>query len=245
MAEKVTIGNCELWHGDCREVLPLLPPVDLVLTDPPYGIGLDYSETFKDSQDDLKELVAFFMPEVLRLGRVVSITTGNVNHYFYPQPTWTLCWFNRAGSGSGPWGFSCWQPILCYGADPYLRNGKGRRADFIEWSEKADKNGHPCPKPTEFMKRWITRVGFDAASVCDPFMGSGTTGVACVDMGKAFIGIERERKYFDIACRRIEQAYAQPRLFEDAKVGAGETAAQGDMLLPANAEITGADRRPG
>ena len=71
-------------------------------------------------------------------------------------------------------------------------------------------------------------------------MGSGTTAVACVDMGKSFIGIERERKYFDIACRRIEQAYAQPRLFEDAKVGAGDTAVQGDMLLPANAKVSGA-----
>ncbi len=84
------------------------------------------------------------------------------------------------------------------------------------------------------MKRWITRVGFDAASVCDLFMGSGTTAVACVDMGKSFIGIERERKYFDIACRRIEQAYAQPRLFEDAKVGAGDTAVQVDFLLDTN-----------
>ena len=63
----------------------------------------------------------------------------------------------------------------------------------------------------------------------------GTTGVACARMGLQFVGIERERKYFDIACRRIEQAYAQPRLFEDAKVGAGDTAVQGDMLLTANA----------
>jgi hypothetical protein len=61
-------------------------------------------------------------------------------------------------------------------------------------------------------------------------------------MGLQFVGIERERKYFDIACRRIEQAYAQPRLFEDAKVGAGDTAVQGDMLLPANVEVTGAAR---
>jgi DNA modification methylase len=72
-----------------------------------------------------------------------------------------------------------------------------------------------------------------ATTVCDPFMGTGTTGVACVNLGKAFVGIERERQYFDAACRRIEQAYAQPRLFED-KVGAGDTAVQGDMLAPMN-----------
>jgi len=70
--------------------------------------------------------------------------------------------------------------------------------------------------------------------VLDPFMGSGSTAVACVNLGRKFVGIELDRGYFDIACRRIEQAYAQPRLFEDAKVGAGETAVQGDMLLPAN-----------
>ena len=142
---------------------------------------------------------------------------SNINHYLYPQPTWTLCWFNRAGSGSGPWGFSCWQPILVYGADPYLRLGKGHRPDFIEWSETSEKNGHPCPKPIAFQKVWIDRVAFDANTILDPFMGSGTTGVASIQLGRKFIGIEREPKYFDIACERIEQAYNQPRLFEETK----------------------------
>lgn len=66
-------------------------------------------------------------------------------------------------------------------------------------------------------------------------MGAGTTGVAALNLGKRFIGVERERQYFDAACERIDRALAQPRLFEDAKIGAGETAVQGDMLLPANA----------
>ena len=92
---------------------------------------------------------------------------------------------------------------------------------------------HPTQKPVVLME-WSLGFAPEAQTVCDPFMGSGTTGVACARMGLQFVGIERERKYFDIACRRIEQAYAQPRLFEDAKVGAGETAVQGDMLLPAN-----------
>ena len=88
-----------------------------------------------------------------------------------------------------------------------------------------DKEQHPTQKPLRLIE-WCLSFAPDARTVCDPFMGSGTTGVACVDIGKAFVGIERERKYFDIACRRIEQAYAQPRLFEDAKVGAGRTAVQ-------------------
>ncbi len=100
--------------------------------------------------------------------------------------------------------------------------------------EKDSDNDHPCPYPIRLVSPIISSCVFDRGCI-DPYMGSGTTGVACVNMGKDFTGIERERKYFDIACRRIEQAYAQPRLFEDAKVGAGETAVQGDMLLTANA----------
>lgn len=216
------IGRATLYCGDCREVLPTLGEVDAVVSDPPYGIGLDYeSEQFNDTPDELRQLVEFFVPECIRLAKVASFTPGNVNHYFYPKPTWTLCWFNRAGAGSGPWGFSCWQPILCYGADPYLRNGKGRRPDFIEWSETSEKNGHPCPKPIKFQKLWIERVAFDARSILDPFMGSGTTGVAAVQMDKDFIGIEREEKFFDIACKRIEQAQRQGDLF----LGGGTEAA--------------------
>lgn len=85
---------------------------------------------------------------------------------------------------------------------------------------------HPTQKPVRLME-WCINLAPEAATVCDPYMGSGTTGVACAQMGLRFTGIERERKYFDIACRRIEQAYAQPRMFYDAKVGAGETESAG------------------
>jgi hypothetical protein len=167
----------------------------------------------------LSELVSAFLPRCREIAPLVSVTPGNINHYLYPKPTWTLCWFNRAGAGSGPWGFSCWQPILCYGADPYLKTGKGRRPDFIEWSETSEKNGHPCPKPIRFQKLWIERVAFNAESILDPFAGSGTTGVAAVQMGKSFIGIEREERYFDIACRRIEDAQRQSDLFIQGAAG--------------------------
>ena len=211
MGDVVKIGDATLYHGDCLEILPTLPKVDAVITDPPYGIGFGYGQ-YIDSKDNLRTLVDAFVPLCIDKARVVSITPGNLNQYIYPQPTWTLCWFNRAGAGSGPWGFSCWQPILCYGPDPYLSSGKGRRPDFIEWSESAEVNGHPCPKPTKFMQRWITRVTLSGA-VLDPFMGSGTTGVACANLGRKFIGIEIERKYFDIACERIDNAYRQKRMF--------------------------------
>lgn len=208
------IGRAMLYLGDCLDVLPILPQVDAVVTDPPYGIGLEYAlDGFDDTPEELQTLIDAFLPLCRKLAPVVSITPGNINHYLYPKPTWTMCWFNRAGAGSGPWGFSCWQPILCYGPDPYLRLGLGRRPDYIEWSETSEKNGHPCPKPIQFQKLWIDRVAHDAKVICDPFMGSGTAGVASVFMNKDFIGIEREPKYFDIACRRIEQAQRQGELF--------------------------------
>ena len=209
--EKREIGNATLYLGDCLEILPHLPKVDAVITDPPYGIGLEYGE-YQDTADNLAVLGLKVVELSKGLARVVSVTTGNLNQYLYPKPTWTLCWFNRAGAGSGPWGFSCWQPIMCYGPDPYLASGKGRRPDFIEWSEAAEKNGHPCPKPYQFMFRWITRVSLEG-DVIDPFMGSGTTGVACMNLGRKFIGIEIEPKYVDSACERIENAQRQERLF--------------------------------
>lgn len=207
---KEVIGKATLYLGDCLTVLQEVK-ADAVITDPPYGIGLDYG-TYQDTQDNLAVLAPKFVSLAQACSPLVSITPGNLNQYFYPKPTWTLCWFNRAGAGSGPWGFSCWQPILCYGPDPYLASGKGRRPDFIEWSEAAEQNGHPCPKPARFMQRWIERVSL-SGSVCDPFMGSGTTGVACVQMGRTFFGIELHEPYFDIACERIENAQRQEKLF--------------------------------
>jgi DNA modification methylase len=214
MSRIETIGAATLYLGDCREILPTLGKVDAVVTDPPYGIGLEYGE-YQDSASNLLELSRSVTAMCLGLAPLVSITPGNLNQYLYPKPTWTLCWFNRAGAGSGPWGFSCWQPIMCYGVDPYLAAGKGRRPDYIEWSETSEKCGHPCPKPLGFMKRWINRVSL-TGEILDPFMGSGTTGVAAVQLQRKFIGIEIEPKYFDIACRRIEEAQKQLPLFGGA-----------------------------
>ena len=77
----------------------------------------------------------------------------------------------------------------------------------------SEKNGHPCPKPLGFMERLIERATLDGETVLDPFMGSGTTGVACARLGRRFIGVEIEPRYFDIACRRIEDAQRQGDMF--------------------------------
>jgi site-specific DNA-methyltransferase (adenine-specific)/modification methylase len=85
---------------------------------------------------------------------------------------------------------------------------KMHRQSVLSYSKE-----HPTQKPVELMEWCISKVK-EASTVADQFMGSGTTGVACANMGKTFYGIEREPKYFDIACKRIEQSYAQSRLFE-------------------------------
>lgn len=207
------IGDATLYLGDCLTILPVLPKVDAVITDPQYGIGLDYQNGMTDDAQHVTMVAVKATQLCFGKADLVSITPGNINHYLYPKPTWTLCWFNRAGNGSGPWGFSCWQPILCYGSDPYLATGKGRRGDYIEHSEISEINGHPCPKPERFMQKWIDRVAFNAEIIADPFMGSGTTGVACMNLGRKFIGVEIEERYFNIACERIENAQRQKRMF--------------------------------
>ena len=197
-----------LYLGDCREVLPTLGKVDAD------GIGVEYI-SFNDTIDNLRLLIASTIPQLKESAKRVIITSGNVAQYDYPKPVWTLAWITPAGSGSGPWGFSCWQPILCYGKDPYLQTGKGRSRDIIEHTESSEENGHPCPKPLRFMQRLLNRVTLKDELILDPFMGSGTTGVACVKLNRKFIGIEIEPTYFDIACKRLEKALKEPNLFQE------------------------------
>jgi site-specific DNA-methyltransferase (adenine-specific)/modification methylase len=239
MAEKVTIGNCELWHGDCREILPTLPPCDLILTDPPYGIG----EAAKQGMSRVRPTSKWTNPQASKydemewdncpadqsvIDAIVSAKAAIVwgGNYFVVPPA--KCWlvWDKKTTGDFADCELAWTNL----------NKAVRKFEWL-WSgfkkQEPEERTHPTQKPVKLME-WCIRHAPNPATVCDPFMGSGTTGVACARMGLQFTGIERERKYFDIACRRIEQAYAQPRLFEDAKVGAGDTAVQGDMLLPAN-----------
>jgi site-specific DNA-methyltransferase (adenine-specific)/modification methylase len=231
MAEKVTIGNCELWHGDCREILPTLPKVDLILTDPPYGIGYIPSQPSAIPRDAICGDDGTLNLSFLFESSEHTITWGaNCYTQFLPHHGRWLCWDKRGGIEAA-------DRML---GSPYELAWTSRKTGYDKMlrllhggAVNADKSGakreHPTQKPVKLML-WCIDMYPKARTVCDPFMGSGTTGVACARMGKHFTGIERERKYFDIACRRIEQAYAQHRLFEDEKVGAGKTAVQGDLL---------------
>lgn len=178
---------------------------DLCLTDPPYGIGESY-ESFADSQQNIAALIAAFFPLVRERSRVVMLTPGNSNQRLYPAPDWTLCWMVPAGAGRGPWGFTCWQPVMAYGKDPYLAAGKGCHPDALSKTESADNTlGHPCPKPAGVWQWFMERGSVNAgAVVLEPFCGSGTSLIAAEQCSRIVKAIEIEPKYCQIAIDRWE-----------------------------------------
>ena len=217
--EKVQIGDCTLYRADCLEVLRSLPDgsVDAVVTDPPYGLNFAYA-SYNDTESNLRELVSAFMPHVLRIAKRAAITPGNTNIHKYPEPTWTCAWTWNTTTARGRVGWSQWQPILFYGKDVFAgtRNHDGMlksdRIDFTGGKANIDNKAggsHPCSKPVSVMDKIVRRFTLSTDTVLDPFMGSGTTGVACVRTGRKFIGIEIDKGYFDIACKRIEDEYAK------------------------------------
>lgn len=217
-----TIGDATLYLGDCREILPTLGKVDAVVTDPPYGvrlgedgptsIGKTAYASFEDTPENVRAVCVPVVEDCIRLfGRVV-LTPGARNFRAYPEPTELGSIFNPAGAGFSRWGFTTSQPILYYGKDPH---GQSKKPQSIQSTETSEKNGHPCPKPIKLMEWMVDRASLAGQTILDPFMGSGTTGVACAKLGRKFIGIEIEPKYFDIACKRIDDAYKQPRLFAE------------------------------
>ena len=220
------IGDATLYLGDCRDVLPTLGRVDAVVTDPPYGVNYQGSVTkgkgkhgksylsFDDTPDAIERICVPAVRQAVSLARSAVVTPGNANAFKYDEPRSLGAIYYPAGANSGPWGFVCSQVLFYYGKDPSLAHALGRLPNaFAAGGEPRQDIDHPCPKPIGQMKWLVQRVSLPFEIVLDPFMGSGTTGVACANLGRKFIGIEIEPKYFDIACRRIEQAYKQPDMF--------------------------------
>ena len=215
-----TIGNCVLHLGDCQEILPTLGKVDAVVTDPPYGIGAangaavggtDASGRYKrkprqydGSWDDERPEASLFSALVLS-ARVHIVWGGQYFADVLPAGGRWLFWDKLNSMPSYSDGEMAWTTIEGVSVKKFTQCASGLAAN-------RDGREHPTQKPLALMK-WCLEFIPDAQTILDPFMGSGTTGVACVKLGRKFIGIEIEPKYFDIACRRIEAAYAQPDLF--------------------------------
>ena len=198
--------NGILYKGDCIEIMKQFPEksVDLILTDPPYGINKEY-DIYKDTEENLINLIEQFMPEVLRIGKNALITSGIKNIHLYPKPYWILAWIYNATVDMGKYGFTLWQPILAYGKDPYLVNKKGRKLDIIKSSGVEKKlHKHPVPKPLKFWKKLLIRGSvFKDDLILDPFIGSGTTAIACEQLNRRWIGIEISKEYCEISKKRI------------------------------------------
>lgn len=234
MIEPVIIGNATLYCADCMDVLPTLPKVDAVITDPPYGINeaagknktrgsaagankwkgsrnttgagvrsTDFGDALTwDSSPPCSETIA----SVVAAGRVVILFGGN---YFQlpPSPCW-LVWDKVNGSTDFADCELAWTNMpKAVRRLAWMWNG------MLQQDRKnKEQRVHPTQKPVPLMKWCIEQAG-DVKTILDPFMGSGTTGVAAIQMGRKFIGIEREPKYFEIACKRIEAAHSQIDMF--------------------------------
>ena len=196
----------EIYCGDCLEIMPLLADksIDLVLTDPPYGITENYDKHI-DTEENLKNLISGFMPEILRIGKVIAFTPGNKNIFLYPKPDWILSWVVPQGAGMCSWGFVCWHAILVYGKDPYLANRLGSRPDIIMGNFIQNIQDHACSKPTHIWEKLLLRCSVNETDlILDPFLGSETTAVACKRLNRRFIGIEISEKYCEIAKNRLQ-----------------------------------------
>lgn len=206
-----TIGDATLYLGDCLRVMPCLDGIDAVVTDPPYGIkeaaGKNLSRTNlatakdygSDSWDDVPASAARIA--ICREVAPVQIIFGG-NFYNLPPTSCWLVW-DKLNSGDFADCELAWTNLpMAIRRISFRWNGMIRQ-------NKEPRGDHPTQKPVEVM-RWCLGHIPEARMILDPFMGSGTTGVAAVKMGRRFIGIEREPRYFDIACRRISEAYNQP-----------------------------------
>jgi site-specific DNA-methyltransferase (adenine-specific) len=208
-----------IYHGDCRE---WTGRADVLITDPPYGVGLvakttlgrhgprrlgaDASVTYSDDPETVRRLVSSEVPRLIGLTNRALIFTGARMLFAYPEPAAVGAVYSPAGTGRCSWGFQVSHPILFYGKDPYLADGKGSRPNgFRDDRPLEEEFDHPCPKPLAWMRWAVTRASREGESVLDPFMGTGTTLVASKSLGRRAIGIEIEERYCEIAAQRCSQ----------------------------------------
>jgi DNA modification methylase len=209
------IGDAELHLADCRDVLPTLTGVDACITDPPYGIDYGRAGGFSASHGwgAWRENVAWDQERpskeifdlLLATGKNQIIWGGNYFTDYLPPTMQWLVW------DKGQRDFSLADFEMAW-------SSQWKAARIIQYARsKALQDGkqHPTQKPVEVMRWCIELLPKNAAVICDPFMGSGTTGVAAVRLGRRFIGIEREEKYFDVARCRIEESTRQGDLIRD------------------------------
>ena len=228
--EKVIIGNAELWCGDCREVLPMIDRVDALLTDPPYGVKRDNGfggfggfagfgapiarlkyEGAWDNERPSKEcfdlMLASAPVQIIFGGNFFADLLPVGNHWIVWDKLNTMPTFGD-----------------CELAWTNVKRNSVKKVT-VEWNGligKERERYHATQKPLKLMAYCVNGYTEPGQTILDPFMGSGTTGVAAVQAGRKFIGIELDRKYFDIAVERVENAQRQATLFAPPRKAANE-----------------------
>jgi len=203
----VIIGNCTLYNADCRDVLPDLGCFDLLLTDPPYGLaeklqGGTWGKSYDGDYKEWGHIPPDFLSDFVKAAENSIIWGGN---YFMLPPSRAWLVWSKPERGltmaDGELAWCSWDGNL--------------RIKELSRNPNNEKRDHPTQKPTRLMQWCIHQADRETrcATIFDPFMGSGSTAIACILEGREFTGIERESRYFDAACERIERASAQGRLF--------------------------------
>lgn len=232
-----TIGDCTLYLGDCREVLPTLGKVDAVVMDPPYvlsdaGPGASHFGMSLNKFDSAgyKDIVSGFdiagvLDAIANVCEPFNLFSFCSNKQVSALMAYneskgratTLCVWHK--TNAAPFANGVWR-----GDIEYVVHAKDSGAVFVGNAVEKKKvseypivqdAAHPTVKPIGLIMKYVGICSLEGQTILDCFMGSGTTGLACVALNRSFVGIEKDPAYFDIACRRIDAAYKQPRLFAE------------------------------
>ena len=233
--KEVLSDGVEIWLGDCREVLPMLGCVDAVVTDPPYGVGFKYA-SHDDAPSAYQGGYAAWLWSVLEQAEAICVDGApifvwqaslNIRQFanIFPRD-WRLFVAAKNFVQMRPTAMQyAYDPVVVWwkdGARPWAAGTASRdwhvanTAPVIATPDNIER-GHPCPRPLDQVAHIVRQWVESEKLILDPFMGSGTTGVAAVKLGRKFIGVEIDPGYFDIARRRLEAELAKPRLpFDEA-----------------------------
>lgn len=232
--EKVVIGDSTLYHADCMDILPTLSKVDAVITDPPYGDTTHSNAKSNRNNGNGIKAINFTSMTSEELKQIFAICGLICSRWIIATMEWRhIANFDH----SPPEGvelirFGVWvktNPMPQISADrpsqgwegiAYLHSSRGEKKRWNGGGQNGNHIGsivtdgaHPTGKPIPLFGKFVERFTDFGDCILDPFMGSGTTGMAAIQMGRKFIGIEKDKRYFDIACERIQAAQKQPDLF--------------------------------
>ena len=227
------IGDARLFCGDCRDVLPMLSGVDTVVTDPPYGADDTHARHLSNivlrNGEAARQPLGFVGIDAAECVQLARTWTAIAARWVVFTCEWKFIhaldtagvlvrfgiWRKPDGAPqfTGDRPGTGWEAVaICHRPGSKRWNGGGKHA-FWSFPKQENNSGHPTGKPVGLILSFIADFTEPGETVLDPFMGSGTTGVACAMLGRKFIGIETEPRYFDIACRRIEAAQRQGDMF--------------------------------